>query len=231
MRHLLSLTLCGGLFSCSSAPDDAPVSNVKPDERIVFFATDAQLAEDGRTWSVPIHAWVHELDDTRVRTAVFAAILKEKYGLEATDETAPNFDRRVQLFAVDNERGKRVVIRIGEETFALPETAPNGHATTLLELDAELVAGAATDGTLVFTAVLPGKNPRNFAGTVNLVDPQGVSVISDIDDTVKVTQVTDHAAMFDRTFFRDFEAAPGMAALYTRWAQQGATFHYVSSSP
>ena len=66
---------------------------------------------------------------------------------------------------------------------------------------------------------------------MNLVAPEGIAVISDIDDTVKVSEVTDRAALFDRTFFRDFEPAPGMAALYRRWATQGATFHFVSSSP
>ena len=231
MRCLLPVVLCAGLFSCSSAADDPGVSTVKPDERIVFITGDAHRAEDGRSWKVPIHAWVHELEDTRMRKAVFAAVLEKKYGLEATAETAPNFDRRIQLFVVDNEGGKRIVIQIVEQTFALPPTASNGHATAEIDLDADLVASMARDGKLEFAAVLPKADERVFAGSVNLVDRRGISVISDIDDTVKVTGAADRAVMFDRTFFRDFEATPGMAALYTRWAQQGATFHYVSSSP
>jgi phosphatidate phosphatase APP1 len=64
-----------------------------------------------------------------------------------------------------------------------------------------------------------------------LVGAQGVSVISDIDDTVKVTQVRDKRALMANTFVNPFEAVPSMARAYTAWADGGAVFHYVSSSP
>ncbi|MBW2459952.1 MAG: DUF2183 domain-containing protein, partial [Deltaproteobacteria bacterium] len=66
---------------------------------------------------------------------------------------------------------------------------------------------------------------------VSLVGARGVSVISDIDDTIKITEVTDKHALVRNTFTRPFAAAPGMADLYRRWARDGVTFHYVSSSP
>ena len=139
MRCLLPVAVCVSLVSCSSAADDPAVSNLKSDERIVFLTGDAHRSEDGQSWKVPIHAWVHELEDTRLGKAAFAAVLEKTYGLEATAETAPNFDRRIQLFVVDNEGGKRIVIQIVEKTFALPPTASNGHSTAEIELDAALV--------------------------------------------------------------------------------------------
>ena len=178
-----------------------------------------------------MHAWVHERDDSRVRKALFAGLLAEKYGLEATAETAANFDERFGAFVVDNERDEHVVVALAGRTFALPPTAPNGHASAELELDAGWVSSIARGGRLRFSAVLPSGDERVFAGEVNLVDETGWSVVSDIDDTVKVTEVADRRAMFDRTFFQDFQAAPGMAELYARWARRGATFHFVSSSP
>ncbi|MHC5113968.1 MAG: family 16 glycoside hydrolase [Planctomycetota bacterium] len=212
-------------------PEDTAVSNLKPDERVLFLTTDARRAEDGRSWSVPIHAWVHELEETRARRTLFAAVLRTKYGLEITPENEANFRERVRLFVVDNEGGKRVTVRIGGETHTLPETGSNGHARTEITLDAATVDAVRRDGRLELTAILPDGDDRVFGGTVNLVEPDGISVISDIDDTVKITGVTDRAVMFDRTFLRDFEPAPGMAELYRRWAEQGATFHFVSSSP
>ena len=220
VRHLplVFTALSSGLVSCSSAVEASPVSNLKSDERIVFFATDARPSEDGRSWRVPIHAWVHELESTRVRKAAFAATLKAKYGLEVTAKTTANFDRRTRLFVVDNERGKRVVVRLAGKTFSLPETQPNGHTTAEIQLDAASVSKVAQNGKLTFSAVLPTGDTRRFSGNVNVVARRGISVISDIDDTVKITEVTDRKAMLDRTFFRDFEAAPGMAELYTSWA-------------
>ena len=117
--------------------------------------------------------------------------------------------------------GKRIVVEIGGKQFTLPVTASNGHATTEIELASDLVARIARDGRLEFAAVLPEGRRAALQGNANLVARGGVSVISDIDDTVKVTEVTNRAAMLDRTFFRDFEAAPGMAALYTRWGRAG----------
>jgi phosphatidate phosphatase APP1 len=56
-------------------------------------------------------------------------------------------------------------------------------------------------------------------------------VVSDIDDTVKVSEVHDRTALLDNTFFQDFRPVPGMAVKYAEWARQGASFHFVSSSP
>ncbi|MBL9131124.1 MAG: DUF2183 domain-containing protein, partial [Verrucomicrobiaceae bacterium] len=59
----------------------------------------------------------------------------------------------------------------------------------------------------------------------------GVSIISDIDDTVKVTEIRDGPAMvIMNTFFREFEATEGMQPLYTA-SWPGAPFHYVSGGP
>ena len=211
--------------------EELNVTNLKSDERVVFFTTDARRSRDGRAWTVPIHAWVHEYERSTVRKRAIAAALKQKYGLEATAKTEKNFDRRVQLFLVDNERGKRVVIRLLGKTFALPPTGANGHTRTEIELDADDVSQAARVDTLTFSAILPEGDERSFTGSVNLVDDKGLSVISDIDDTVKITHVTDRQKMFERTFLRDFEAAPGMAAFYQRLATRGAVFQFVSSSP
>ncbi|CAJ1361577.1 unnamed protein product [Effrenium voratum] len=62
--------------------------------------------------------------------------------------------------------------------------------------------------------------------------PQGFGVISDIDDTVKVTEVFHGIkAVLQNTFLKSFDDVPGMAQQYRGWAQLGASFHYVSKSP
>ena len=61
--------------------------------------------------------------------------------------------------------------------------------------------------------------------------PSGVGVISDIDDTIKISHVLDKKELMRHTFAKPFEAVPGMAKAYAAWAERGATFHYVSSSP
>ncbi|KAG0376316.1 hypothetical protein BGX24_007917 [Mortierella sp. AD032] len=74
--------------------------------------------------------------------------------------------------------------------------------------------------------------PDTCHGVVNLIDPEGVSVISDIDDTIKETNVTAGARIILRnTFLKDMMEVEGMASVYKRWWTQGAAIHYVSNSP
>ncbi|KAG0319632.1 hypothetical protein BGZ97_001754 [Linnemannia gamsii] len=69
-------------------------------------------------------------------------------------------------------------------------------------------------------------------GIVNLVDPEGISIISDIDDTIKETDVVAGARIILRnTFLKEMMDVPGMAEVYKNWWKQGAAIHYVSNSP
>lgn len=55
-------------------------------------------------------------------------------------------------------------------------------------------------------------------------------MISDIDDTIKVTEIPAGPEIVVRnTLLRDYKAAPEMAAKYKEW--HGAAFHYVSGGP
>jgi phosphatidate phosphatase APP1 len=79
--------------------------------------------------------------------------------------------------------------------------------------------------------MLPAGDERSFSGRIQIVPHDGVSVISDIDDTLKVSEVADRGRLLKNTFLHPFVPVPGMAELYRQWHAAGATFHYVSSSP
>jgi phosphatidate phosphatase APP1 len=64
-----------------------------------------------------------------------------------------------------------------------------------------------------------------------MVGPRGPSVICDIDDTIKDSQVSDKRALLRNTFLNEFRTVRGMPELYRRFAAEGAAFHFVSSSP
>ncbi len=65
-------------------------------------------------------------------------------------------------------------------------------------------------------AVLGVGDSRTFTGRVHLIASHGVSVISDIDDTIKHSQVTDKSELLQNTFLREFRAVEGMPELYQR---------------
>ena len=69
------------------------------------------------------------------------------------------------------------------------------------------------------------------AGRIRLLSRTGVSIISDIDDTIKDSSVTNRRELLKNTFLNEFKAIQGMPEIYQRWHEAGADFHYVSSSP
>lgn len=69
---------------------------------------------------------------------------------------------------------------------------------------------------------------------INLIEPRGVSVISDIDDTIKHSAIASGTKdMFRNTFVRDLGelTIPGVKEWYAKMAELGVGLHYVSNSP
>jgi hypothetical protein len=74
-------------------------------------------------------------------------------------------------------------------------------------------------------------NSRSFKCTVYVLASHGVSIISDIDDTVKISNVLSKRLLLKHTFYSYFKPVEGMSDLYQQWRDQNCQFHYVSASP
>lgn len=69
---------------------------------------------------------------------------------------------------------------------------------------------------------------------VRVIEPTGISMISDIDDTIKHSAISSGAKeIFRNTFIRDLGdlTIEGVKEWYTKMADLGVRFHYVSNSP
>jgi len=226
----LALTGCGDSKTQTDS-SKAPVSSLAEDEQVVFFRTAGWLDEASQEWHLPIHAWVYEPQDSSARMAVFEAILEEQFELSTSAETESNLDQRLNLLIADNERGKTLVVNLAGRDFKLPASAENGHTQTILKVSKDDVDQFGSGDFISFSAVFAEEDSRRFEGEVRLVEPSGLSVISDIDDTVKISNVTDTKKLLEYTFLLDFEAAPGMDDQYREWSANDVSFHFVSSSP
>ncbi|GAA5214440.1 hypothetical protein GCM10025776_07010 [Corallincola platygyrae] len=206
------------------------VSDIKSDEHVVFFNTSGYFNQDSQRWHLPIHGWIYEPETSWFRAGAIAAALKKKYGLTTSESTQDNFDERVNLLISDNERGKRIVIALAGHHYLLPASQKNGHfkAEVVLPLAEDIAKGHEL---IRYHAVTNVTDPRNFTGEVMLLSPNGRSIISDIDDTVKLSFVTDKKRLMDQTLLQDFEAVKGMADVYQQWQAGGGSVHFVSSSP
>lgn len=230
LTAVLLLTACGGGDS-----GDAPIApgdlDLAPDESVIFFRTAAWLDSETQIWHLPIHGWVHEPEDSRVRKATLAGVLDKQFGLRAEGEAEAIFTSRVNWLLADNERGRVVVVKMGGRDHEMPPTGPDGHFEDTVTMSMKEIDRVARDGLVPISATTGEAIPRTFSGAVSLVPASGVSIISDIDDTIKVSHVTERKQLLEYALFRDFEAVPGMAQRYSGWAADGAAVHYVSSSP
>ncbi len=206
------------------------VSNIGANEHAVLFTSNSWIDSQSGTCYIPINGWVYKRSERRIVRALFGELLQRKYGLSRSAETEENFKHRTSLLTADEEQGKRIVIKLLGKRYAIENSASNGHFATTIEVDAASVQQFAGQS-IPFELVLRPSDSRRFKGQSLLIGEQGVSVISDIDDTVKLSYVTDHKKLFESSFFNDFLPVEGMSDLYRKWEQSGARFHYVSSSP
>jgi phosphatidate phosphatase APP1 len=206
-------------------------SPIKQDEEVIFFPTAARLSEDLSHWIVPIHAWVLERESDSLWRRGTLEILAGSFELDESAIESEIFRERAGWFLVDNERGKRLQVTLTEGSEHLGPTGPDGFLNAELRLQRRAAAEESTSFWLGYAAVLPAGDDRVFRGEALFVAPEGLSVVSDIDDTIKISQVTDKKALLANTFLKPFEAVPEMAPVYRRLAEAGAVFHYVSSSP
>lgn len=200
-------------------------ANAADGDTIVAFDSIGHLDATADVWTVPVHGWVYRVQDSVVRKRAIASLFERQYGLTLTEASRPFFDRRVNLLLADNKRARKLTATLADTKATLPPTGANGHAHLDLRLGVSHRAPAQGG---ILSLDLKGAEQT---ARVRLLASTGLSIISDIDDTVKASGVLDKAALWKSTFFEPFKAVPDMADLIRRVGGTDAAVHYVSSSP
>ena len=207
------------------------------DEVVTIYPTYGY--QDATGWVIPVRLWVHE------RRSVADKVAREIVASIDDVSTAEiiNFQSRSADFLADSESREDVTLTFErdplKEQFHLADSKGRAQKSDLNGLiegtltfsheraDALLKAQESTTGWLSLTVVSKG---HSGSGRVRLIAPDGISVISDIDDTIKVTEIPAGPEVVMRnTFLRQYKAAPDMVKKYREWSD--ASFHYVSGGP
>lgn len=226
----LVVAACG---SSNSALSDEPVN------RATFYNTYGYINDAADEWIVPMKIYLH--DRRRSIERFTTSLASRRYSLD--DDERDRFRARIAGIVANSESRERVGIVFDNDTTETTyyvrneegrrlRTDLNGRIEGKIYIPAEkasylLEAQESENGWLSFRAesyIYTG------TGSIQLIPPTGLSVISDIDDTIKITEIpAGSRVMVRNTFFKEFTAAPGMARFYNQ--MEGATFHYVSGSP
>jgi len=209
---------------------------------IVLFPTYARQAAGGRKWRITVAGMaVRPLPPTSRRRTMALAVLKRVLALDESQCASPVFQRRSDAFLFQRLVGRRIAGTVGGVAFAGGQTDRSGHFTATIDVDADRleIRPEASAGIpwVPSSAWIDDDGEADevrgaaTTGRVQLVPERGLSVISDIDDTIKITNVANRRELLANTFVREFVAVPGMDAVYRRWQEEAAAFHYVSASP
>ncbi|NUM88307.1 MAG: DUF2183 domain-containing protein, partial [Bdellovibrionales bacterium] len=229
-RHpgLLGFLAGAGIFLSAAAPAMGPKPVPEADQEIRLFSSEAH--PDGTGWKVLIRGRLYEPELDSGKRKLLVKGVAEALKFTEEEEKSPLLMERGLLLLSDGKTDKAVRIRVAGRDIVASPTDSGGVFTVEAR-----VAPEETSGNLVKFSTLPSTaNPASWHGSAQLIQSTGLSVISDLDDTVKVTNVTDRKEMMRNTLVRPFQAAPGMADLYRAWKQakgEQIAFHLVSASP
>jgi phosphatidate phosphatase APP1 len=216
-------------------------------KKLTFYPTYGYRPEGEEAWRVPVRAWVR--NERPMPPDALIRLCVDDEG-ELTEGMMLRLKEVLRDFLARDNEGEEVTFHFDAdsegETFTLRGRTDNdGLITEEFVLPDEtarrlLAARGAGDepGALRLTAETRGWSGRAVSRSmVRLIAPEGLSVVSDVDDTVKVSEITaGKRTVMRRTFLMDFEAAEGMHDRYLRILEghpafDNVAFHYVSGSP
>ena len=219
------------LFPSRSSPRQKAVAC---HEQVVFYPSYAARTADGEGWSLVVQGRVFDPRISWLRRKPMLAVVKRVLKFDRTSEEY--FRSRMRQFLMSGLRGRSVNVRLGNREHLVGESDYMGlfrGTLTLTEDEVVQLAGGTVSQNLwlPFGAALPDDDQREYHGQLQFLEPTGTSIISDLDDTIKHSNVPNRRDLFRNTFMRTFAPVVGMPELYRECAAAGAAFHFVSGSP
>ena len=121
----------------------------------------------------------------------------------------------------------------GDQTITFPyKTTEQGDIDDFVQLsDTGLLDGNRTDSPQRLNVHATNASLGN--ATSYLVPPRGLTIISDIDDILRVTKTWNLKEMMFTTFAKRFEPWGNMPQIYANWSRAlpDAHFHYLTTTP
>lgn len=217
--------------------------NRQRDERTTLFPSLAYYDARRGTWRAVVQGRVYDISRIPISTRILLRGLKRALKATEAELASDIFRQRIQGFTAKPIRGRQISVELaGQQIVLRRKSKRNGAFLSVVKIPDSLAPDARLRGdrqSRVMTLRLNdvhsvGRSDSTLFGcetNIHLIGPYGVSIVSDIDDTIKATDVSSRRSMLTNTFLKPFAAVDGMANLYRQWQEAGADFHYVSSSP
>ncbi|KAF7554189.1 hypothetical protein G7046_g6887 [Stylonectria norvegica] len=199
-------------------------------ERDVVWLFDNTAYKSSRFghWEAEFVAAVFE-QDPKCKVVDVVANIAKTLGLAEDAEERKTIEARLMPFLWDIRAARVVRVDHQDRNLRLGPTSVNGITTNVLQVSRDDKG-----------ALIPAK-ARVPAGVKGILDmhtyyagPEGWAIISDIDDTIKVTLTSDPLGILRSTFVDEPTPIPGMPELYSEiksFLPSDTPWFYLSASP
>ncbi len=198
-------------------------------ESAYLFPSVYSQNADG-TYKQTIHFWLMEEDFDKFKqniiTDIVTPVLEENSRTSSRAEKA-RFLKRAKWFAFEPVERSTHAVLLPDTRRTMITTSNLGHARINV-LHTEPIAESTPSN---ITIEMTDGNAQTFSFEPITIKYNGLSVISDIDDTLKVSNVISKKQLIRSTFIDRYRVIPGMPGLLREYENAGAHFHYVSASP
>jgi hypothetical protein len=235
----LTLLLAGCVAGPKSRDPRTPSAAPEPahdDRRSVTVVPTWAAVDSTGSWHFTLRIWASKVRTVEIPEWLVRELTGDLDGLDPAEREL--LAKRAADFFADDDSLEEVTFRFvadpANELFRFERrTDFNGIVQQSFSLPvarAEEIARkqGATDGWLTIEA---GYRDVKGQGRIKLLAPAGRSVVTDIDDTIRTTEILKgRAAVLRNSFLKAFEAVPGMSDRYTAYGNE-VDFHYVSGAP
>lgn len=208
-------------------------SELKDNEDIIIYPSYLYMDSSLKEYKVKIHVHVFEKEEDSISRKIFIESIKPLFPSSGEDIDNKFFNERVKWFLIDNQRRKKVSVNILGANYNLQKTEPNGHSTTEITIPANLIGQEELkNGIILVYSNITKHNDKKYSGNIFIIKENSTCVISDIDDTIKISDVRNKKVLLENTFFKPFQPVPGMQSAYSQIQKSGTNcFIFVSASP
>ncbi|MCA9173356.1 MAG: App1 family protein [Planctomycetales bacterium] len=192
-----------------------------------------QPGRAGARWELTVNGAVFRPRVVKLQKRFLVRLLQR--AMQAPPEAFESslFKERIRPFIGAPHRGRRLHLDIQGCTYHIHRKSKrDGHFRAKVVFETpDLTSEQAANLWLDVSTIRGQAAEPTLGGRIQLLSPTGTSIVSDIDDTIKESGVGCRRTLLANTFLNEFRDVDGMVSLYRAWEQQGAAFHYVSSSP
>ena len=203
---------------------------IKPPEQAALYPATASYDPSEKEWTVPVHGRIYE--PVQGPLARSALLLIRTALLIPPSVDASLFEERARHFLVQAPGRRSVWVKMGEKFYPVDRTAADGHFAGVIRLsEAEARALGSEDEKSAYRVLSCERDARPAEGRVRFLPEAGISVISDVDHTIRMSKTGGRMAELMGLLFQEHEPVAGMPDLYRSWEDAGLSFHYVSAAP